>query len=286
MLAKPKQIIVDKEALVGININNLCDFTQNHIVLCSDTLFYECATTFEARRTEILSRYKQLIKAGAYYCSCSVTYVKSEGRQCCPYPWFLPDLNATKQIQTGEVHLEDLFDLPMIDEISQPYYKFAKAIFLDLSSKIKNRIDFENPDVGKKMKELTSDRLERFRILFESIDAHDLHQMCLDSFPHDWIKNENKFCLSSEWISWQLIRLTDVIVQNYYCLRQLGGGPGEERSEHDYQDMEYALLLSRADGLLTKDNSCSYLAKAAFPDKDVFSSLDEVTEDYICNWTQ
>ena len=86
-------------------------------------------------------------------------------------------------------------------------------------------------------------------------------------------------------MSWQLVRLTDAIVQNYYYLRQLGGVPGEKRAEHDYQDMEYILLLSRADGLLTKDNGCLSLAKAAFPDKDVFSDLEEVPEDYICNWS-
>lgn len=286
MLAKQKQIVVDKDALVGINIKDLCDFAQNHLVLCCDTLLYECATDSEAKRPDMLSRYKKLIKAGAYYCSCSVTYVRSEGQQCHPYSWFLPDIDATKQIRTGEAHLEDLLDSLTIAEVSQPHYKVAKAIFLDLSSKVKNRIDLENPDVGKKIKDITLDRLDRFRIFFESIDKHDLHQMCVDSFPPDWIKNERKFCLSSGWMSWQLIRLTDAIAQDYYYLRQLGGGPGEERAEHDYQDMEYVILLSRADGLLTKDKGCLCLAKAAFTDKDVFSSLDEVPEDYICNWAQ
>lgn len=66
----------------------------------------------------------------------------------------------------------------------------------------------------------------------------------------------------------------------------MGGGPGEERAEHDYQDMEYVILLSRADCILTRDEKLvKPLAKAAFPDKDVFSSLDEVSEDYLCNWT-
>jgi hypothetical protein len=285
MLAKPKQIIVDKEALVRININELCGFAQDHLLLGCDTLLYECSTTSEARRPDMLSRYKKLIKAGAYYCSCSISFIQSESKNCSPYPWFLPDIDATKQIRTGEARLEDLLDSHAIDEVSQPRYKVAKAIFLDLSSKLKKRIDLENPDVGKKIKDLTSGKLERFRILFESIDKHDLHQMCIESFPPDWIKNEQKFCLSSGWMSWQLIRLTDAIAQDYYYLRQLGGGPGEERAEHDYQDMEYVLLLSRADAILTRDKKLvDPLARAAFPDKDVFSSLDEVSEEYICNW--
>lgn len=233
----------------------------------------------------MLSRYKKLIKTGAYYCSCSVAFIQSEGRNCLPYPWFLSDLEATRQIRKGEAHIEDLLNMQMIGEVSQSHYKVAKSIFLDLSCKVKNRIDSENAEVGKEIKEMTSDRIDRFRILFESIDKNDLHQVCIESFPTDWIRNEEKFCLSSKWMSWQLVRLTDAIVQNYYYLRQLGGVPGEKRAEHDYQDMEYILLLSRADGLLTKDNGCLSLAKAAFPDKDVFSDLEEVPEDYICNWS-
>lgn len=214
-----------------------------------------------------------------------MTYTQSEGKHGRPYPFFLPDLDATKQIRTGEARLKDALDSPMAGEVSQSRHKVSKAVLVDLSAKLKKRIDKERPDVGKKIQDLTSDRFNRFRILLESIDARDLHQMCVDSFHHDWIKNEKKFCLSPEWIGWQLIRLTDVIVQDYYYLRQLGGGPGDERAEHDYQDMEYVILLSRADCLLTRDEKLvKPLARAAFPDKDVFSSLDEVPKGYVCNW--
>ena len=60
----------------------------------------------------------------------------------------------------------------------------------------------------------------------------------------------------------------------------------KKHAEHDYQDMEYVLLLSRADSLLTRDKKLvKPLAKAAFPEKDVFSSLDEVPDEYLCNWS-
>jgi hypothetical protein len=284
MFAKPKQIIVDKDALIGININDLCNFAQNHLIIGCDTLLYECATATEARRPDMLSRYTRFIKAGAYYCSCSIAFIQSECKNCLPYPWFLPDLEATKQIQTGEARPEDLFDLNTYGEISKPRYKVAKA-FLNVSDKLKKRIDIDNPYISKEIKQLPLDMYERFRTLFKSIDSQNLHQICVDSVSHDWIKNEKQFCTSPEWISWQRVRLTDAIVRNYYYLRQLGGGPGEERAEHDYQDMEYVILLSRADCLLTRDEKLvKPLVKAAFPDKDVFSSLDEVPEDYICNW--
>lgn len=286
MSAKQKQIIVDKDAFIGINISELCDFAKHHLILVCDTLLYECATASNQEPRDMLERYKRLIRSGAYYCSCSIAFVQSESKNCLPYPWFLPDLDATEQIRTGEARPENLLDLTTYGEISQPRHKVAKAVLVDLSDKLKKRIDKERPDVGKKIKDLTSDRFKRFRILLESIDAHDLHQMCVDSFQHDWIKNEKKFCLSPEWIGWQLIRLTDAIVQDYYYFHQMGGPQGDKTAEHDYQDMEYVLLLSRADGLLTRDKKLvKPLAKAAFPDKDVFSSLDEVPEEYVCNWT-
>ena len=65
----------------------------------------------------------------------------------------------------------------------------------------------------------------------------------------------------------------------------LGEIPKLIQAEHDCQDIEYATYLSLADGLLTRDKKLvTPVAKVAFPDKDVFSNLDELSEDYICNW--
>lgn len=66
MSAKPKQIIIDKDAFIGINISKLCDFASNHLLLACDTLLYEIVTTSESKRKGMLDRYKRLIDAGAY----------------------------------------------------------------------------------------------------------------------------------------------------------------------------------------------------------------------------
>lgn len=42
-------------------------------------------------------------------------------------------------------------------------------------------------------------------------------------------------------------------------------------------------MLSRADGLLTRDEGLADLAKAAFSEKDVFSEIGEVPEEYRYN---
>ncbi|MGD8786803.1 MAG: hypothetical protein PVJ60_05225 [Phycisphaerales bacterium] len=79
--------------------------------------------------------------------------------------------------------------------------------------------------------------------------------------------------------------MASILAKEYYYLSQMGGIPGIRRAEHDYQDMEYVLLLSRADGILTRDEKLvKPLAQAAFPEKDIFSNLDEVPEEYICHW--
>jgi hypothetical protein len=277
MLNKPMQIVVDKEALISVNIDKLCNLAKKHYLLASDTLLYECATTTQSNRENMLHRYKRIIEAGAYYCSCSIGHVQYESNNCHPYPWFLPDLNVTKDIRSKKSRVEDLLDSTTIEQVFQSRLQVAHGIFLELSKKLKITLDTKNHEVGKAMKDLPSNPFERFQRLTERIDQNNLHQMGVKPVPQDWIKDENRFCLSSEWIIWQFIRLTSIIVQNYYYLRQMGGLPGDKRTEHDYQDMEYVLLLSRAYGILTNDQSLiKPLARAAFPDKQVFSSIEEI----------
>ncbi|MHC4519880.1 MAG: hypothetical protein ACYTAS_14930 [Planctomycetota bacterium] len=168
-------------------------------------------------------------------------------------------------------------------ELSQQRCKVAKAL-LNVSEKVKNGVDVKDPYIGKELRQLPSDRCERFRLMFEFIDSSTLHQRGIESVPHDWIKDEKQFCLSPYWISWQRVRFTDVIANNYLYPRLTGGAPAESGAEHDYEDLEYVLLLSRADGILTRDKKLvEPLARAAFPEKDVFSSLEAVPDSYRCD---
>ena len=288
MLKKPKQIVVDKDAFVGININDLCDFARNHLMLACDTLLYECTTASKQEPRDMLDRYKKLIKSGAYYCSLSITFIRSECENCAPYPRFLPDLEETKRIQAGKACLYDMLGSSETRETSLSRCELAKSMFVDLSDKVKKGIDTEHADVSSWLRQLSSDRFDRFQRLFERIDTQEFRQICVDSLRGVSIKDKAKFGSSPEWISWQYFRLMYVIAQNYHYLRLTDAMPKREieRAEHDYQDMEYVLLLSRAEAILTRDKKLvGPLAQAAFPEKDVFSSLDEVPDDYICNWT-
>jgi len=284
---RPKQIVLDKDvfiALSGRQFDILLDFCRQHCVLLSDTLLYECATAARQNPKVLLQRYEELVKVGAYCCSVSRTFIEWECRHCRPYSWFLPDLAATQQIRGGERRPVHLLDSSEYAGLSQQRYKLARA-FLNVSQKVKNGIDVEDPGVGEKISQLPSDRYERFRILLEFVDSSTIHESGIESVPHDWIRDEEQFCRSPAWMSWQHIRLIDVLANNYHYLCRTGSPPGAEGAEHDCQDLEYVMLLSRADAIITMDKKLVVpLARAAFPEKDVFSSLDEVPASYRCDW--
>ncbi|MHC4546816.1 MAG: hypothetical protein ACYSYL_20240 [Planctomycetota bacterium] len=277
---------MDKDVFLGIEFNVLRDFARNHILLVCDTLLYECVTAKHMRDRMLLDRCRNLIRAGAYYCSCSVYFLKWEGWNICPYPPFLPDLEKTERIREGHVRHEDSFSPQELEEILDVHTRVAKNIFLGTVERVGSRISSERPDIAANVRALPQETCERMRLWLDEFDRVGMHEVAIRSMPDGWVKTNAKFCRSQEWISWQYFRLASVLANEYYRLTEMGGVPGIERAEHDYQDMEYVLLLSRADGLLTRDERLvKPLAEAAFPNKDVFSSLEEVPEEYVCHWS-
>jgi hypothetical protein len=129
---------------------------------------------------------------------------------------------------------------------------------------------------------------ERLQFLMQSVDASsalDVHAIATTAF-HGYAQIPERFCLSSDWVSWQYIRLNTVLHLEYSFLRKGQGGAREQvNTEHDLCDVQYVILLSRADAIITRDMQLvEPLARAAFPEKRVFSSLAEVPESYRCDW--
>ncbi len=296
MLTKPKQIVLDKSAFnaytyVRRGFDQLCQFSKDHILLLSDTLLYECVTAEKNKKqdpADLLTKCQRLIKEGAYYCDCSVWYAQWEGMHLTPYPRFLPNLDATDKIRTDKVRLEDACHSSAVDSVFFSRSEVARQQLIELSEELKDNLDSEHPDVGKIIaKGMPADSQERLRQQLDGIDPWDMCQKGVCRLiPDDWIKDKTRFCLSDQWMSWHYIRLTLTVVRDYHYLREKGGPPGKNRAEHDWQDMEYVLLLSRADAIITRDQKLvEPLARVAFLEKDVFSSLEEVPESYRCDWT-
>ena len=115
------------------------------------------------------------------------------------------------------------------------------------------------------------------------VDSQDLHDVASKMFAETTCCPE-AFCLSREWIAWQFLRVFSIWVLERAFLHQLRGTMKRRELEHDWADMSYVTFLSRADGLLMHDRFWQDLARAVFPEKDVFSSLEEVPESYRCDW--
>lgn len=286
MLSMLKQIVIDKDAFIGINNGELCDFVKNHILLISDTLLYECATTKNCTPEDLLNLCQILIENGAYFCSCSAHYLLWEAQYNHPYPLFLGDLDVTESIRKRQAKLVDCLKSPKIlQDVISSRYDVAKKCFINISMELKGRLESQKPDVAKVIKKEISGDTSCLQGLCDCVDRGINHKMVMALLSKNLIKDKPQLSPSSEWISWQYVRLLNVIVMFYQSLGAKGGFPQNERVEHDFQDMEYVLLLSRADGLLTRDKRLvKPLAKAAFPDKGVFSSLDEVPDSYRFDW--
>jgi hypothetical protein len=288
MLKKPKQIVIDKNAFQGTALYKLRTFTEKHALLVCDTLLYECGTTGSRNAAQALQRCKSVIDVGGYYCHCSLEYVQWEASHCIPHPWFLPDLHMTEQIRIGRIDIASNLQTERAMKTFSSRCETARRQLLEPSAEFKKGFDVEHAGLAEEVRRLPpSEKYERLREAFASIDKTDQHKMALCLIPQNWIKDETRFCLSPEWMTWQYMRLISTMQGEYTYLRLRGSAPDAKHTERDYQDMEYVLLLSRADAIITRDKKLvEPLAREAFPDKDVFSSLDEVTEDYICNWTQ
>lgn len=282
MLAKAKQIVLDKSSFIAISVDALCEFAQEHLLIVPDVLCYESHTDFNVEQRRTLKHCEQLIQHGAYYCSCSTGFLRSEGRSLGQYPWFLPDIKVTQLIRNGASGT-GVVDATRIFEARSGV---ARKIFVDAIARICRRA---RPELqGSSREILAQEAKDRFGEFLKHIDAKkdQMRDFVLRSMPGGWVKDPERFCLSDKWVSWHYFRLVRIVALEYCYCRLSGGAPAEERAEHDYQDLEYVLLLSRADGILTCDKKLvEPLARAAFPEKDVFSSLDEVPEEYICHWS-
>lgn len=155
---------------------------------------------------------------------------------------------------------------------------------LNTAEGFNEKLILEDPELLSKVRRWDNSknaRNERFLRWAKFVDTQNMHEsskIMLNSITC----HPEKFCLSEKWVSWHFLRLMHILVQERTFQRHTGGKSSESIIEHDLQDIKYILLLSRANGLLTRDKKLvKPLAQAAFPEKDVFSNLDEVPDEYL-----
>lgn len=283
MNAKPKQIIIDKDAFVGINLDELCNFARNHILILPRVLYDECAKN-EVEGDKLLKRFMDIIVAGGYTCPSCMDIAKKEGKILEPYG-FLPDLDETRMCQNKFRKGAILYNPDNDDDAREKDIEIANFLLVYNKEIAQEFAPDKLREAEARRSCLEANRLERYRFWIESIDCQDVHEL-IRKESVKFTNSPDKFCLSSAWVIWHFVRLAYVVYLDYSFLKKGRGAESERRRTlHDLNDIEYVVLLSRADGILTRDEKLvKPLAKAAFPDKDVFSSLDEVPNEYLCHW--
>lgn len=285
MSAFPKMLILDKNVFFGTSIDKLCRFVRNHFVVLPLVLLDECVTDEKDPQESLLNRFGKVLLAGAYICPSARDIVEKEGQILEPFG-SLADGALTRQyreeLQTGKG-----FSKPNTVKCIHEGHADAARTLLDSQSRLKEIVEIAGAEFEKAAEALRksqANKSERLKCWVEMAGSMDMHELAIASFAH-FTDMPDKYCLSHDWFTWHFLRLTSIITLEHEFLEKGKGGEKElTHAEHDLQDIEYVLLLCRADGLLTCDKGCKLLAQAAFPEKDVFSSLDDVPDKYLGVW--
>lgn len=277
---EPKQIIIDKDVFGGIKTDDLRDFAKNHFLVLPEVLLYECLTT-QKNQENLLDRFRQVLLAGACICPNIKSIINKEAKELSPYGP-LVNLRNTQEIRSAYMQKDGIsYDLSAMSE----YLDGNTSKLLNATQGFHEEFASKHPDILTAIRKLDNSKTikaERFICWAQLVDLQDVHRLA-EANLRGITETPEKYCLSDEWVSWHFLRVTFIIILEYCFLKHNGASIGEDRAAHDCRDAEYVYLLSRVDGLLTRDNDCRLLAKAAFPEKDVFSDIDQVSKEYICH---
>ncbi len=279
-----KVLVMDKCCFQGIGKSRLVEFVGKYRVVLPHILAIECVTSDDCtgkrpakNAIKLLHRVEALVKAGAYLGRSSLSMYKEETKSRCAAVQIVDkeathaSRAATLALTEDSVRREDEkcrreFD-PLISYVNRLGQVFVEAIReKDLSKAFQEEIREE-------------DKVERFGKYLKQADEErdDILQNWMQSLASD---------VTEEWYIWQFIRLWFGWAVDWAARRADADDAALQADiSNDYYDMEYVASLSRADGLLTLDTKLvEPLARAAFPEKDVYSSLEEVPDSYRCDW--
>jgi len=278
-------LVLDKSVFESTQTDKLIKFVQNHFLILPDTLCYECVTA-SANKEKLLDRFRLAILAGAYICPNIEDIIEKEANNLSPYG-FLVNLEEVFAVRKTFQKNPRPYRLKQVEEASRKEDKTAKKIIKSAHA-FTDELALDDPKLLCDVRKWNSSKNAkdaRLRKWAELVDGNDIHMAACTLLC--WLtQSPDEYCLSRDWFSWQYLRLIFILFHEKTFLTHVGAKFSGRTIEHDLQDMKYVLLLSRADALLTKDKGCLSLAKAAFPEKDVFSSLDEAPDSYLCRWSQ
>lgn len=279
----PKFLILDKSVFEATQKSKLCCFASKYNLIVCDILFTECLTSNRVRKYNLLKSLQSLIRAGANCGSSVMVLIREEVQKLRPFKSII-EQSLTNRIRSEPTRTEEFFSQREIDEAYNQNFSCAKTVPM-VAKLIKENSLLQHPWLQSEMKKRKASNEEHFGAAVDWADTnvYDAKKILFSN----WVKDLDNFCVSSEWISWHYLRRILILAHVYFWKDTgYGGAWGNRQLRKYYNDMEYVNFLCRADGLLTSDNDCAFLAKLMFPEKDVFSNLNEVPAEYLCHWTQ
>ncbi len=279
-----KLLVIDKSCFHGSPISRLVEFVAEYRVVLPHVLAVECLVSddFSGRKprknpNRLLHEVEALVKAGAYFGRSSVSIHKEEKQSRCAVVQII-DKETTQVIRAGTLALTEDFVRREAEECRKafdPLVKLVGGLAIAFVAAIKEKAMSD----GFQEEIRETGKVERFRKWLEVADVNrnDIIQKWISSLASD---------VTEQWYTWQVMRLWYGWAIEWAGRRANTDDDALQSDiSNDFYDMEYVASLSRADGLLTGDKKLvDPLARAAFPEKDVFSSLEEVPDSYWCDW--
>jgi hypothetical protein len=276
---------MDKSVFHGTSPERLIQFVGEYNVLLPNTLGIECIISDEEdgkkpskNPSRLLDKLCILIRNGAYSGRSMGSMINRE-RESHKITDCIIDHENTKLIREGKINLDPSFIeseaeiakeafLPMIDFCKKmATTTYESLVKKNLQKSFRQQCNQTDPENRLKNWIQAADKL-RERILNDQL-----------SLPSFYITDRN-----DKWLNWQLLRIYFAWAMEWACRRNASDSAMNNTDiSNDFYDMEYVVYLNNADGILSRDgNLVLPLSKAAFPEKDVFSCLDDVTEEYRC----
>jgi hypothetical protein len=279
MTRMTKYLIFDKTNLYA-STERLCRFVETHNVILPEVLFYECLTTQEQKRV-MLDRCRQMVLAGASLGPGMTRVLRTEATELRPYG-LLVDGDHNDEIHQTFKEYSKPYDPKIVAAKCQEEREFvawAKSNVELCTRHFKtHKQAVLQEEIGRWL-EIDQSRFMRLRERAEFLDTQDLHDAANTLLP-GITHNPQKYCLSDAWVSWHFVRVALIWFMERAFLHQARGRLKKKDLCGDWADDNYVTLLCRAEGLVTNDRFWQDLTRAAFPEKDVFSSLEEVPESY------
>lgn len=249
-------------------------FAQNYRVVFPHALVAECLMSRNLS-VELLQRFVDCVKCGGVVGWGSPSIFQNEKKLLRPFG------SIVNEDDTMRARKDDLCaDKNLLEDearLCRAHYEFhinwlcqiVKAYLANIEKK-GLLVKFRKEVSGISLKDRLVKWVKNLNVLRAEILTHFVPEFAKD--------------LHSDWVTWHLLCLSQAWGIELACRSTTSNLTTILRDiSNDFWDIEYVVSLSRADGILTEDKKLIIpLTQAAFPEKDVFSDINEVPNEYMC----